>query len=402
MKALEGVKVVDFSWVILGPMITRYLAIHGATVIRLESNTRVDPIRVSPPYKDRKPGLNRAGYFAFFNANKLGMALNLNHPRSREVVEKLIRWADAVVENFTPGMMEKWKLGYEDLKEIKPNIVMLRTSNLGQTGPLAKRPGFGHNLVALLGFSHLTGWPDGPPQAMGVAYSDVVAPRFGVAALCAALVHRQKTGKGQLLDLSQMESSLQFLAPPILDYTVNQRESHRRGNFCSYAAPHAIYRCRGEDRWCAITVFTDDEWRAFCETVGHPEWTHDPRFNTLLNRKRNETDLDRLVEVWTVQFTPEEVMKRMQAAGVPCGIVSSTEDIFLDPQLKEQEVFWKLDHPEIGPLSHLGRPFLLSKTPAAPENPAPCLGEHTEYVSTQILGFSDEEFLELFNEGVFE
>ena len=402
MKALEGVRIADFSWVILGPMITRYLAIHGATVIRIESNTRVDVIRVSPPYKDKKPGINRAGYFAFFNVNKLGMALNLNHPRSREVIRKLISWADVVVENFTPGMMEKWGLGYEDLKKIKPDIIMLRTSNLGQTGPLARRPGFGHNLVALTGFSHITGWPDGPPQAMGVAYSDVVAPRFGVAALCAALAERRRTGKGRLLDLSQIESTLQFLAPLILDYTVNHRESNRKGNFCSYAAPHGIYRCRGEDRWCAITVFTDDEWRSFCGVLGNPEWIEDPRFKTLLSRKRNEAELDRLVEAWTINLSPEEVMRQMQAAHVPCGVVNNSEDIFQDPQLRGQEVFWRLDHPEIGPFSHLGRPFLLSRTPATPENPAPCLGEHTEYVSTQILGFSDKEFLELLNEGVFE
>lgn len=402
MKALEGVKIADFSWVILGPMITRYLAIHGATVIRIESNTRVDVIRVSPPYKDKKPGINRAGYFAFFNVNKLGMALNLNHPRSREVIRKLISWADVVVENFTPGMMEKWGLGYEDLKKIKPDIIMLRTSNLGQTGPLARRPGFGHNLVALTGFSHITGWPDGPPQAMGVAYSDVVAPRFGVAALCAALAERRRTGKGRLLDLSQIESTLQFLAPLILDYTVNHRESNRRGNFCPYAAPHGVYRCRGDDRWCAIAVFIDDEWRSFCGVLGNPEWIEDPRFKTLLSRKRNEAELDRLVEAWTINLSPEEVMRQMQAACVACGVVSNSEDIFQDPQLRGQEVFWRLDHPEIGPFSHLGRPFLLSRTPATPENPAPCLGEHTEYVSTQILGFSDKEFLELLNEGVFE
>ena len=402
MKALEGVKILDFSWVILGPLITRYLAIHGASVIRIESKNRIDPIRASPPYKDRKPGINRAGYFAYFNINKRSMALNLNHPRSCEVVRRLISWADVVVENFTPGTMEKWGLGYEDLKKVKPSIIMLRTSNLGQTGPLAQRPGLGHNLVALMGFSNLTGWPDGPPQAMGVAYSDVVTPRFGVAALCAALVERRKTGRGRLLDLSQMESTLQFLAPLILDYTVNHRENNRVGNFCTHAAPHGVYRCQGEDRWCAIAVFTDDEWRSFCKVLGHLEWIEDPRFKTLLSRKRNETELDRLVEAWTINLSPGEVMRQMQAALVPCGIVSSSEDIFEDPQLRGQEVFWRLDHREIGSFSHLGRPFLLSRTPATPENPAPCFGEHTEYISTQILNFSDKEFIELLNEGVFE
>jgi len=205
-----------------------------------------------------------------------------------------------------------------------------------------------------------------------------------------------------MLDLSQMESSLQFLSPLILDYTVNKRENSRIGNFCSYASPHGVYRCRGEDRWCAITVFKDKEWRSFCNVLGRPDLIEDDRFKTLLRRKKNEEELDKIIEAWTINLSPEEVMHKMQSASVPCGIVSNAEDIFNDPQLTKQEVFWKLNHPEIGEISHLGRPFLLSRTPATAERPAPCLGEHTEYICTKILGFSDEEFLNMLNDGVFE
>lgn len=307
-----------------------------------------------------------------------------------------------MIENFTPGTMEKWGLGYDDLKEINPKIIMLRTSNLGQTGPLAKRPGFGHNLVSLIGFSHITGCSDGPPQAMGVAYSDVVTHRFGVSALCAALLYRKKTGKGVMLDLSQMESSLQFLSPLILDYTLNKRENNRVGNFCPYASPHGVYRCRGEDRWCSITVFTEEEWRGFCRVIGREDLVENPRFKTLLQRKKNESQLDQIIGAWTINFSPEEIMEKMQEASIPCGIVSNAQDIFHDPQLKEQEVFWRLNHPEIGPISHLGRPFLISNTPAKAEKPAPCLGEHTEYFCTRILNFSDKESLEMLNIGVYE
>jgi benzylsuccinate CoA-transferase BbsF subunit len=234
------------------------------------------------------------------------------------------------------------------------------------------------------------------------AYTDCISPRFASASLIAALDYRNKTGKGQLIDLSEFETAVYFILPAILDCAANGREPSRTGNSSPHAAPHGVYPCKGDDRWCAIAVFTDGEWRNLCRVIGRPEYTADPRFNTLASRKKNEEELNRLLGDWTSGFTAEDVMSRMQAAGVPAGVVKNTADIYADPQLRERNLFWLMDHPETGPFTHLGQSFELSKTPARAYSPSPLLGEHTEYVCTGILGMSDEEFVELVQSGVFE
>jgi crotonobetainyl-CoA:carnitine CoA-transferase CaiB-like acyl-CoA transferase len=401
-EALEDLKVVDFGWAIAAPVICWYLATHGATVVRVETSTRPDVYRVSAPYKDNKPGLNRAGFFAYPNVNKLSIALNMNLPQGIELAKKLGAWADVVVDNFRVGPMEKWGLGYEDLKKVKPDIIMVRTTNQGLTGPHNTHPGWGWQLVGLSGISNLAGWPDLEPLSFGMPYTDVIAPRFGVAALMAALIHRKKTGKGQLIDLSQLETALQFISPAMLNYFANQENDKRTGNASPYAAPHRVYRCKGQDRWCAITVLTETEWKDFCHVIGRPQLSEDRKFATLSDRKKNEEELNQIVEAWTVQFPPEEVADRMQAARVPCGIVQNAQDVFGDEQLRQRNYFWTLDHTEMGPYAHMGQPFGLSETPARPRMPAPCLGEHNEYVCTKLLGMPDEEFLELLTLGLFE
>ncbi|MDY7034201.1 MAG: CoA transferase [Thermodesulfobacteriota bacterium] len=400
--AFEGIKVADFTWAGVGPLIVKYLADNGATAVRLESMKRPDWVRISGPYKDGKPGIDRSCYWAYLNPNRLSMALNLAHPKGREIAKQFISWADVVAENYTVGTMEKWGLGYEEVKKIKPDIIMLRTSNQGQTGPHATHPGFGIQLVGLVGFPQITGWPDREPSPMPVAYTDLIAPRFGAAALIAALDYREKTGKGQLLDLSQLEAALNFMTPVVLDYVVNGRESMRAGNQCPSAAPHGVYRCKGDDRWCAIAIFTDKEWKAFCTVLENPPWTQARQFSTFLSRKANEEELDKLIEEWTVNFTPEEVMERMQQKGVAAGVVKNAADIYQDPQLKMRNYLWELNHREMGPVTHMGQAFVLSRTPAEGRKAAPCLGEHTEYVCREILGMSDEEFVALYNEGVLE
>jgi len=401
-EVFEGLKVADFGWAIAAPAICWYLATHGATVIRVESSTRPDVYRVSAPYKDRKPGLNRAGFFAYPNVNKLSIALNLNLPQGIEVAKKIVTWSEVVVDNFRVGPMEKWGLGYEDLKKIKPGIIMLRTTNQGLTGPHNAHPGWGWQLVGLSGISNLSGWPDREPLSFGMPYTDVIAPRFGVAALMAALVYRNKTEKGQLIDLSQLETAIQFIAPAMLHYFVNNEESKRIGNSSPYAVPHGVFRCKGDDCWCAISVSTDKEWQGFCKVIGNPVWTEDQKFRLLLNRKKNEEELNRLIEEWTTQHMAEEVMALMQAAGVPAGVVKNGKDVFEDPQLNQRDYFWTLNHSEMGPFAHLGQPFRLSETPAKSRLPAPCLGEHSEYVCTKMLGMSDKEFVELLAMGTFE
>ncbi|MFC1909138.1 CaiB/BaiF CoA transferase family protein [Chloroflexota bacterium] len=399
--AFDGLKVADFSWAIAGPLVTRYLADHGAMVIRVESSGRPCLQRISAPYKDGIPGINRSGYFAFFNANKYSIDLNLNNAKGMEVAKRLVAWADVVVENFSPGRMEAWGLGYDDLKSIKPDIIMLRSSNQGQSGPHANYSSTGVPLIGLAGFPPFIGWPDRTPLPIPVAYTDMVSPRFATAALIAALDYRRRTGKGQYIDISQFETGIQFLTPAVLDYVVNGREGERRGNASLYAAPHGAYRCQGDDRWCAIAVFTDEEWKSFCKAISNPPWTENPKFSTLRDRKENEDELNRLVEEYTINFTAEEVMTAMQSAGVAAGVIEDSSDLLADPQLKHRGYFLKLTHHEIGPMSSLSQSFRLSKTPAEAQMPAPCLGEHTDYVRTEILGISDEEFVELLQAGAF-
>jgi benzylsuccinate CoA-transferase BbsF subunit len=401
-KAVEGLKVIDLSWVIVGPFTSKYLADHGATVIRIESATKPDISRTNPAFKENVPGLNRSVFNASFNSNKLSLSLNLRHPKGLEIALRLVEWADILIEGFTPGVAEKLGLGYEDVCKVNPKIIMLSTSAYGKGGPYSSLPTYGTQLMGQAGIFHLTGWPDrGPVEAYG-AYTDFVAPRFQVAVLMAALAYRQRTGKGVYLDSSQYEASLQLLSPLLLDYLVNDRVASRNGNRCPYAAPHGVYRCLGEDRWCTIAIFSDEEWKRFCQVIGNLEWSKDPKFATLLGRREHEHDLDRLVEKWTSNLTAEEIMQKMQAAGVEAGVVHDIEGVFKDPQLDYYKYFETIEHGEIGKYTAQNVGFVMSKTPRKIEYPAPLLGQDTVYVCTQILGMSDDEFTNLFAEGVFD
>lgn len=398
----EGLKVADFSWVAVGPLITRYLADHGATVVKVESSVRVDICRTTPPFKDEIPGVNHTGWPLEWTRNKYSMTLNFKHPKGIEIARRLVSWADVVTESFAPGVAGRMGLSYEDVRKINPSIVMLSTSMQGQTGPHAPHPGYGIQLTALSGFVHLTGWPDRGPVELYGAYTDFITPRFGIVALVAALNYRRRTGKGQYIDLSQYECSMHFLAPLILDYIVNDRIWNRVGNRSCCAAPHGAYHCRGNDRWCVIAVFTDEEWASFCEVIGNPALTEDQRFSTLLMRLSNVEELDRLVESWTIKHSPEEVMSLMQEAGIAAGVVETGEDLHRDPQLKHRQHFQILDHPDMGRCTHSSLAFKLSKTPSKLRMSAPLLGQHNEYVCANILQMSDEEFVELLQQGVFE
>ena len=400
-QALDGVKVVDFSWVIAGPITTKHLADHGAEVIRIESSDHPDTIRSYTPYKDGIPGINRSAFFASFNSNKYSVNLNIRDPRGMDIAKELIARGDVVVENFTPGVMDRLGIGYQDIKQIKPDIIMASAGMQGATGPHCKHPGFGLMLQCLAGFASVTGWPDGEPFSP-MTYIDFIPPWYLVVAIVIALDHRNKTGKGQHIDLSQLESGIQFLAPGILDYTANGRVQGREGNRAHSSAPHGIYHCQEVERWCSIAVENDEEWVSFCRVIDNPSWTQDPKFATFLGRKENEDELDRLIREWTVNHSAEEVMTLMQESGVPAGVVYNSEDFHHDPQLKHRGHFWVLDHPEIGPYSNDGPSFRLSKTPAHLHMPSPCLGEHNEYVCCNLLGMSDEEFTDLLQAGVIK
>jgi len=400
--ALQDVRVADFTWVVAGPLCVRILADYGAQVVHVETGTRLDPIRYTPPYKDHIPGTNRGGYFHNYNSNKYGITLNLKHPKAGDVVRRLVEWADIVAENFNPGAMERLSLNYDRVREIKPDIIMISLGSKGQTGPHAQLPAFGAHLAALSGFTAITGWPDRDPPVIFGAYTDSVAARFAAATLLAALDYRRRTGKGQYIDLSQSEAGIQFLAPSLLDYDVNDRIPQRKGNADSSAAPHAAYRCLGDDRWCAIAVTTDQEWDSFCRVIGSPCWTGEDRFATFLARKAHEEELNRLVEEWTADRTAEEVMAVMQKAEIPAGVVETAEDLHRDPQLRARRHFWTLAHQEIGDSTYDSMGSLLSKTPADLSKAAHTLGEDNYHVYTQVLGLTDTEFVKYLEEGVFE
>lgn len=397
----EGIKVADFSWAIAGPLVTKYLADYGATVVKVESMEHPDVLRLSAPYKDNKPGINRSGFFAYYQHNKYSLSLNLNHPKAREIALRLVSWGDIVVENFAPGNMEKWGLGYEELKEVNPECIMLRISNQGQTGPWSKVPSYGTLLTAMAGFSEIIGWPDRDPLMLNLAWPDFIAAPIAFTALIAALEYRQRTGKGQCLDLSQLENSLLFLSPLVLDYVANGRETKRSGNSFPSAAPHGVFRCRGEDRWCAIAVFTEQEWDSLCQAMGSPPWTKQAKFSTLLDRKQNEAELNRLVEAWTINFSPEELMRQLQSLGISAGVVESAADLYNDPQIRYRGALWSMNHEEIGQCTCLGQPSILSRTRAQLQTPAPLLGQDTIYVCQKLLGIAEEEFDQLLIDGVF-
>jgi benzylsuccinate CoA-transferase BbsF subunit len=245
------------------------------------------------------------------------------------------------------------------------------------------------------------GFPDEEPISPMVAYTDYCVPHFAASALISALDYRNKTGNGQLIDVSQFEAGLQLIAPLLLDYSTSGMEASANGNSCEYAAPHGVFRCKGEDRWCAITVFTDAEWQNMCKTMGNPEWTSNDEFSTLMERKKHESKLNHLVEQWTSQYEPEHIMALLQQAGVAAGVVQNAEDICNDIQLKERECFWRGNHKELGRFSYLGQPSRLSMTPAKLYRDAPSLGEHNEYICLEILGMSEAEYDQYLIAGAF-
>lgn len=399
-QVFEGVKVAEFAWVATGPQVGRTLAEHGATVVHIESHRRPDLLRLASPHKDHEPGIDRSGFFTMVNTNKYGISLDLSKPQGKEIARKLIEWADIVTESFSLGRMKSLGLDYEEAKKIKADIIYVSTCMQGQYGPHASFKGLGDQLAALNGFPALIGRLGGEPGMPSLAYTDFIAPWYLVTALIAALLRRRKTGKGMYLEQSQYEAGVTFLAQGILDYTVNGRVATGMTSRDPYAAPHGAYPCKGEDRWCTITIFTDEEWQAFCDVTGNPEWTKDARFATLPSRKQNEDELDRLVAEWTINYTAEEVMTLMQARGVPAGVISTMEDVFNDPQLKHRQHFIYLDHPVIGRHAYHNEAIRFSKTPPELRKAAPCLGEDNEYVYKEILDLTDDEVANLLIEGV--
>jgi benzylsuccinate CoA-transferase BbsF subunit len=400
-QPFEGLTVVDFGVGVAVPLMTKYLAEHGATVIKVESTRYPDIMRSVPPYINDKPELEHSAFYARFCPNKLATTLNLSHPKGRELARRLVQKADIVADNYRAGIMKRWGLDYEELVKIKPDIIALSSTNLGQVGPQATVAGYGILLTAYIGFYQLTGWPDRGPDLLLGAYTDYLAPPLSLAAVIAALENRRRTGKGQYIDISQAECGLQALTLAILDYTVNGRNWERIGNRSLHACPHGAFRCKGDDSWCVIAVCSEEDWRNFKAALGNPSWAEASRFATFSQRKENEDGLEKLVEGYTIEHTAQEVMELLQSKSVPAGVVQNSKELFEDPQLGFRQNYKLLEHPVVGSYFSMKEPYLFSQTPSDLRQATACLGQDNEFVWTKIVGISSEEFKRFTVEGVF-
>jgi crotonobetainyl-CoA:carnitine CoA-transferase CaiB-like acyl-CoA transferase len=398
--ALAGVRIVDLMWVMAGPSATRVLADYGAEVVRIESTRRLDTARTLAPFHDNRPGAERSGVFQNLNTGKRMLTLDPTQPDGRAVLLDLVRRADVVTESFAPGTLERWRLGWEDLTAVKPDLVMLRTCLMGQTGPLATFAGYGNLAAAISGFSNLGGWPDRAPAGPFSAYTDYVSPRFVAAAILAALEHRDRTGDGQLIDLSQAEASLHFLGPALLDYTVNGRVATRIGNRDLVAAPHGVYPVVGEDRWIAIVAEDDADFATLCRHMERPDLPHAPDFATAAARRANGDALEAVVAAWTAAHDGHALEARLQAAGLAASLVQTSRDLWADPQLRHRGHFVRLSQAVHGEAVVEGSRFRLSRTPARIDGPAPSFGCDNEYVLRTLLGYDDTRITALVAAGV--
>ncbi len=390
----EGIKIADFSWVGVGPITAKYLADHGATTVRVETEGRPDLLRIIGPFKDGVSGPNRSHFYADLNTSKFGLCLDLKNPAGIAVAKRLIQWADVYIESFTPGTMKELGIGYETVRAINPSIIMVSTCLMGQTGPAAPFAGYGFHAGAIAGFYEVTGWPDRPPDGPWTAYTDTVAPRILAATIMAALDHRRRTGQGQHIDAAQLEMALHFLAPQILDYNVSGRVVSRNGNRSGSAAPQGAYPCSGDDQWCAIAVETDQQWTKLTMALGQPDWAEAPRFQTTEGRLAHHDEIDEQLSRWTSDKTAQEVMELLQSAGVPAGVVQRSSDLLKDPQLAHRGFYRYMDHPEMGNVPYTGHQFRISGYDSGPRFPAPLLSQDNEYVLRDLLGMTDDEITE--------
>lgn len=390
LPPLEGLKVLDLAWVVAGPLVGRTLADFGATVVRVESSKRLDTARVLGPFPNGETDIQASVAFENCNAGKLGLTLDLGREDARAVARDLAAWADVVIESFVPGQMAKFGLDYESLKAINPNLIMVSSSLMGQTGPNAQLTGFGNIGAALSGMQRLVGERGEPPLGPFGPYTDYVAPRFTLLALLAAIDRRRRTGEGGHLDISQAEATVSLIAPQILDYEANGHIAEAQGNRDAQAAPNGVFRTRGEDRWVAITARNDDEWRRLAGMIGRPALAEDPRFATLESRKANEDALEAILSAWAADLDAAEIERTLQAQGVPAHVVADTYDVVADPQLGRLGAFVRLPHPRFGETIFDAARFRMSETPARYERTAPTFGRDNDHVLAEVLGYAPD------------
>jgi crotonobetainyl-CoA:carnitine CoA-transferase CaiB-like acyl-CoA transferase len=422
-RALEGVRVLDFTWVRAGPMATRWLGIFGAEVIKVEWPERLDSFRrnlgTAPP--DVEPGPNSSGMFSDQHVGKRGITLNVRSDKGMDILKQLISVSDIVIENFSSRVMQSWGLSYEEQKKLNPEIIYVSMAGLGQTGPDHSYTTMGPSAQALSGMTYLSGLPGKPPAGWGWSYLDDSGGMYGAISALTALRHRDATGEGQHVDLSQMTAGITMTGSAFLDRTVNGRPSRRAGyppgNRTTWpgtpvlnnyrgptTAPHNAYRTKGDDynAWCVIACFSDEEWTKLIEVMGDPDWAKDARFHSMAGRIQFQDAMDQGIESWTKTLDKYEVMERCQEAGVRAMPVQSSENrVEHDPQLKARGMFIELEHPVLGTRKIQNSPFKFSKNSVEITRPAPLIGQHTVEVMEDLLGFSRQEVSDGYDDGTF-
>jgi crotonobetainyl-CoA:carnitine CoA-transferase CaiB-like acyl-CoA transferase len=384
---LAGLKVMDLAWVVAGPLIGRALAEFGATVVRIESSRRVETARLMGPFPGGKTDVQQSVLFENCNANKYGLSLDLSTPQARAVALELACWADVVVESFMPGQMARFGLGYERLNALNPSLIMLSTSLMGQSGPYSQFSGYGNVGAALAGYQLLVGQPDELPIGPFGPYTDYVGPRFGIVTLLAALDHRRRTGEGCLVDISQAEAGISFLAPQIAQYRATGHNAAALGNRDPAYAPHGVFRAAGNDSWVAIVARNDAEWRRLATHIGGEPLAADLRFVTLEQRKLNEDALERAIGLWAATRQAAVVERELQAHDIPAHIVAGSEEFVADVQLRTRGHLVRMAHPLMGETVFENSRYLMSDTPASFERTAPTFGRDNDFVLGSLLGY---------------
>ncbi len=396
---LEGLRVLDMGWVMVGPVTGRYLADLGADVVKLESSRRVDPLRTLGPFKDGKPGLERSISYHNLNAGKRSLTVDVKHARGREAILRLVEWADVVIESFSPGVLDELELGYPMLQARNPQVILVSTCLLGQTGPHARgTSGIGTMGASMSGASLLLGWPGHAPCGTYGPWTDAIAPRFIVPSILAALHRRRTTGEGCHIDVAQAEAGIQFLSPAWYQYAANGTIPERRGRAGSpLKAPHGIFRCEGKDRWIAIDASADTAWQALRAVVGAP--LIDTNFDTLIGRLRHRDALEAAITAWTLTQDAEDLERSLQAAGVPAHVVSNSGDLARDRELTGGH-YRKIDDPVVGEATIEGPRYRLGRTPERETRRGPRIGEHTIEVLRDICRYDEVTIAELKDAGV--
>lgn len=399
---LCDLRVLDFCWVGAGAFVTRLLADLGAEVIKVESHAHPDNLRLSGPHKAGAKHLEASGYFASRNTNKKSLALNMGHPEARAIARRLAQKCSIVTNNFRPGIMERWGLGYHDLARDNPSLIYLAMPMQGSQGPHKSYIGFGSTIAAISGLVEMSGAPDRAPIGTGTHYPDHVPnPGHALVALLAAIFHRARTGEGQYIELAQLESTVNLMGPSIMRYSACGALPRRAGNRREGVVPRGVFPCQGEDVWCAIEIENDRGWQALGDVLGRPSWMTDPGLATLPGRSQHIDMIEARLAEETRRFKAEELMALLQARGIASAMVETSRDVMEDRQLKARGYWREIDHAEMGRITVNLPPFFSTEEGRAREPaPPPLLGQQTREIATTLLGLSDSECTRLMSEQV--